>query len=186
MLIYDLSPEGIEKFEKENLIFTIDEMLAMDNKKRRFEIMALTFDESWVEVDKKVNTARSLAFLIEFENGWLETTFGLTPTFMEQYFIIKLIKRGETIAAISRKLKRSRETIHAVMEYNNVTRRSSTLPKVVIIEKHNGEIIEMASANMAAHSEYCDIHAITLRKKLRSGSYTNDIAKFYYKKFFLA
>lgn len=181
MLIYDLSPEGIEKFERESLIFTVDEMLTMDNKKRWTEIAALTYDQSWMEDDKKVNTVRSLAFLIEFENEQLEVNFGRNPGFMEQYFIIKLIKRGETMVAISRKMKRSPETISAIMKRNGVISHKSHLPKAVIIEKHDGEIIEVASATAAARSEYCDIHVTTLCKRLRSDSYTNDIAIFYYK-----
>lgn len=182
MLVYDLSPEGIERFEKGNLIFTIDEMLEMNDRRRWAEISVLTYDQSWMEDNKKVNTVKSLAFLIEFKNDQLEVNFGRNPGFMEQYFIIKLIKGGKATTEVSYRVKRSLETIRTIMKHNNVTSNKKNSSKTVIIEKHDGEIIEMTSAKAAAHSEYCDICESALRRVLFNDSYTNNIAKFYYKK----
>ncbi len=57
---HDLSAEGIKNFENEHLLYTIDEMLRMNNERRWAELTVITHFGNWTEDDKKVNTAQTL------------------------------------------------------------------------------------------------------------------------------
>ncbi|MDQ8368321.1 helix-turn-helix domain-containing protein [Enterococcus faecium] len=178
---YDLSTEGIKNFEHEHLLYTIDEMLAMDNKRRWAELTIITHFENWMEDDKKVNTAQTLMFLIELDKGCLDCPFSHNKIFIEQYFIVKWAREGMATTRIAKRTRRDPNTLRRILKAYGVKQRATTAPKTVIVVTHDCQRIEFPNAQQAAESEWCDITANSLRARLaKAGNYTNNKAFFYY------
>lgn len=179
---YDLSKEGIEKYERENLLYTIDEMLAMDNKQRWADLIVITHPENWLEDNKKIITAQVLMYLIELEKGRLDSTMGKELSFIEQFLIVKWAKEKVTTGEISYRVRRDINTIRRVLRVYGATSNLRTPPKPVVIVTSCGQKIEVNNAREASDTTWCHITANALRQRLyKHGFYTNDVATFYYK-----
>lgn len=179
---YDLSEKGIQEYEKKNLMYTIDEMMAMDNKRRWAELTVITHFQEWMEDEKKVNTAQTLMYLIEIEKGHLDSPMGRDMSFIEQYLIVKWAKEGVPTIQIGYRTRRDPNTIRHFLKKHNVLTNARTAPKPVVIVTRDGQRIEMDNAGQASKTEWCTVSANTLRIRLcKYRIYTNELATIYYK-----
>lgn len=179
---HDLSAEGIENFEHEHLLYTIDEMLRMDNKRRWAELTVITHFGNWMEDDKKVNTAQTLMYLIEIDKGRLDSPMGRDMSYIEQYLLVKWAKEGVPTIEIVNRIRRSPSTVCRVLRQHGVETKARTAPKPVVIVTRDGRRFDVDNAKRAAETEWCDITANALRIRLRKYQvYSNELATIYYK-----
>lgn len=178
----DLSAEGIKNFEHEHLLYTIDEMLRMDNKRRWAELTVITHFSNWMEDDKKVNTAQTLMYLIEIEKGHLDGQMGRDVSYIEQYLLVKWAKEGISTAKIAKRIHRNPSAISRILRQHGVKTKTRTSGNPVVIVTRDGQRFDVNSVKQASKTEWCNIAAITLQAYLRKRRvYSNELATFYYK-----
>lgn len=179
---HDLSTEGIKNFEREHLLYTIDEMLRMDNERRWAELTVITHFKNWMEDDKKVNTAQTFMYLIEIEKGRLDCQMGRDMSYIEQYLLVKWAKEGVPTVKIANRTRRNPNTIRRILQQHGVKIKTRTASKPVVIVTRGGQRLEINSAKRASETEWCDITANALRVRLcKHRVYSNRLATFYYK-----
>ncbi|MEX1427370.1 hypothetical protein [Enterococcus sp. GC40] len=179
---HDLSAEGIKNFEREHLLYTIDEMLRMDNKRRWAELTVITHFENWTEDDKKVNTAQTLMYLIEIDKGRLDCPMGRDMSYIEQYLLVKWAKEGVPTVKIANRTRRDPNTLRRILRQHNIETKARTAPKPVVIVTRDGQRLDVDNAKQASETEWCDITANALRVRLcKHRVYSNKLATIYYK-----
>lgn len=161
------------EYEKNNLIYTIEEMKAMSKKELMAEICVLTYDQSWVKNKVIFNTVKALTFYAELKKGFLENSFGLEITFVEEYEIVSRYIEGWTISQLAKVFKRSPKTTSNILfdKYKS-TRHSRAIPTKAILE--NGEVVLFRSQKKAFNSELCTATWKTFNDALRKEAMFQD------------
>ncbi|MDV4829850.1 hypothetical protein NNG48_07045 [Enterococcus faecium] len=179
---YDLSEKGVKEFESKTL-YTIEEMEQMSNKKRWAEIACITHFENWHEDEKKVNTAQTLMFLIEYDKGYLEEAYAREMLYIEQYEMVKLGREkdlsGNAVAGI---MHRDPKLVRRIFARNDLKVKPKGQSYPVIAVLIDGTQIEFPSVQKAAESDLCDLSIAGLRLRLsRDKVYNNEKAGFFLK-----